>query len=48
MEKLRGFCKGIMADGVLQDRGIYDILRMIALCPVEKTPEMDEVANLLE
>jgi len=46
--ELRGFCKGIMADGVLQDREIYDLQRMMASCPVEKTPEMDEVLNLLE
>ncbi len=46
--ELRGFCKGIVADGVLQDKEIYDLQRMIASCPVEKTPEMDEVLNLLE
>ncbi len=46
--ELRGFCKGIVTDGVLQDREIYDLQRMIASCPVEKTPEMDEVLNLLE
>ncbi len=46
--ELRGFCKGIVADGVLQDREIYDLQRLIASCPVEKTPEMDEVVNLLE
>lgn len=26
----------------------YDLQRMIASCPVEKTPEIDEVMNLLE
>jgi DNA polymerase III epsilon subunit-like protein len=45
--ELRGFCKGIVADGVLTDREIYDLQRMIASCP-EKTPEMDVVLNLLE
>ncbi len=29
-------------------RGIHGLHRMIASCPVEKTPEMDEVLNLLE
>ena len=46
--ELRGFCKGIMADGVLYDKEIYDLQKLIASCPVEKTPEMDEVLNLLE
>ena len=46
--ELRGFCKGIMADGVLYDKEIYDLQRLIASCPVEKTPEMDVVLNLLE
>ena len=46
--ELRGFCKGIVADGVLKDKEIYDLQRMIASCPVEKTPAMDEVLNLLE
>jgi len=46
--ELRGFCKGIMADGVLDDKEIYDLQRLIASCPAEKTPEMDEVMNLLE
>ena len=41
--ELRGFCKGIMADGVLHDKEIDDLQRMIASCPLEKTPEMDEV-----
>jgi DNA polymerase III epsilon subunit-like protein len=46
--ELRGFCKGIMADGVLYDKEIYDLQKLIASCPVEKTPEMDAVLNLLE
>ncbi len=46
--ELRGFCKGIMADGILYDKEIYDLQRLIASCPVERTPEMDEVLNLLE
>lgn len=46
--ELKGFCQGIVADGVLKDKEIYDLRRMIASCPVEKTPEMDEVLNLLE
>lgn len=46
--ELRGFCKGIMADGVLDDKEISDLHRMIASCPVDRTPEMDEVLNLLE
>jgi hypothetical protein len=48
LTELRGFCKGIMADGVLYDKEIYDLQKLIASCPVEKTPEMDEVLNLLE
>jgi hypothetical protein len=46
--ELRGFCKGIVVDRVLQDKEIYALQRMIASCPAEKTPEMDEVLNLLE
>ncbi len=46
--ELRGFCKGIMADGVLYDKEIYDLQRMIASCPVERTLEIDEVMDLLE
>jgi DNA polymerase III epsilon subunit-like protein len=46
--ELRGFCKGIMADGVLYDKEIFDLQRMIASCPVERTPEIDEVMDLLE
>lgn len=46
--ELRGFCKGITADGVLYDKEIYELQRLIASCPVERTPEMDEILNLLE
>jgi hypothetical protein len=46
--ELRGFCRGIAADGVLYDKEIYNLQRMIASCPVDKTSEMDEVLNLLE
>jgi DNA polymerase III epsilon subunit-like protein len=46
--ELRGFCKGITADGVLYDKEVHDLQRLIASCPVERTPEMDEVLNLLE
>lgn len=46
--ELRGFCKGIMADGVLADKEIHNLQRLIASCPVEKTPGMDEVMHLLE
>ena len=46
--ELRGFCKGIIADGVLYDKEIYDLQRLMASCPVDKTVEMDEVLNLLE
>ncbi len=46
--ELRGVCKGIVADGVLLDKEIYELQRLMAACPVEKTPEMDEVLNLLE
>ncbi len=45
--KLR-VCKGIMADGVLTDKEIHDLQQLLASCPVDKTPEMDEVMNLLE
>ncbi len=48
LAELRGFCKGIMADGVLYDKEIYDLQRLIASCPGERTPAMDEVLNLLE
>ncbi len=48
LPELRGFCKGIMADGVLTDKEIHDLQRMIASCPVEKTAERDDVLNLLE
>ncbi len=37
-----------MADGVLTDKEIHDLQQLLASCPVEKTPEMDEVMNLLE
>jgi hypothetical protein len=46
--ELRGFCNGIIADSILYDKEIYDLQRLIASCPAEKTPEMDEVLNLLE
>ncbi len=46
--ELRGFCKGIMADGVLDDKEIYDLQKLIASCPAEKTLEIDAVLNLLE
>lgn len=45
---LHGICKGIMADGDVDDKDIYDLQKLIASCPVEKTPEMDEVLNLPE
>lgn len=46
--ELRGFCKGIIADGVLYDKEIYDLQRLIASCPAEKSPETDALLNLLE
>ncbi len=46
--ELRGFCRGITADGVLTDKEINDLQRLIASCPVSRTPEIDEVTNLLE